>query len=487
MSTALQQEIHVALGDLKLQKTITAATDRFSEKRRDVVAPNVLPEYQELRDQAHRIKEHTLDHLDYYLETVEARVQSRGGNVVWCADAEAAVNAVAAVARKHDAKLAVKSKSMVSEEIHLNDALEANGIEPVETDLGEYIQQLARERPYHIVAPALHKTRGDVADLFVEKLGVERNEDPEELTQVARRVLRQKFLNADMGISGANFVVAESGAVVLVENEGNIRMTTSAPRVHVAVAGIEKLIPRAADLAVFLKLLGRSGSGQPITSYTSFLSGPRRDGEINGPDEFYLLLVDNGRTRVLADKEKRQTLYCIRCGACANVCPVYRRIGGHSYPGTYSGPIGAILTPQFAGLGHEPTLPFASSLCGACGEVCPVKIDIPRMLLALRRDIKKGEARENRWLPEKLAFRGWSWIMRRPWVFERAGFFGQAFLSGHDSHSWIRRGPAPLAPWTDTRDFPPLAAHSFRELWRARQSSSVRIPAHAAGQQKENA
>ena len=487
MSTAFQQEIHVALGDDKLQKTITAATDRFSEKRRDVVATNVLPEYQELRDQAHRIKQHTLDHLDYYLETVEARVQSRGGHVVWCADAEAAVNAVIAIARKHDAKLAVKSKSMVSEEIHLNDALEKNGIEPVETDLGEYIQQLARERPYHIVAPALHKTRGDVADLFVEKLGVERNEEPEELTQVARRVLRRKFLNADMGISGANFVVAESGAVVLVENEGNIRMTTSAPRIHVAVAGIEKLIPRAADLAVFLKLLGRSGSGQPITSYTSFLSGPRRDGEINGPDEFFLLLVDNGRTRVLADKEKRQTLYCIRCGACSNVCPVYRRIGGHSYPGTYSGPIGAILTPQFAGLGHEPALPFASSLCGACGEVCPVKIDIPRMLLALRRDVKKGESRENRWLPEKLAFRGWSWVMRRPRVFEWAGFFAQAFLSGQDGHSWIRTGPALLAPWTATRDFPPLAPNSFRELWRARQSPSGWIPTHAARKQKKNA
>ena len=470
MSTTFEQEIHVALSDLKLQKTITAATDRFSQKRRDVVAPDVLPEYQELRDHANRLKQHTLDHLDRYLETVEERIQSRGGHVVWCADAEAAVNAVVAIAHEHGAKLAVKSKSMVSEEIHLNEALEANGIEPVETDLGEYIQQLARERPYHIVAPALHKTRYDVADLFVEKLGVERKEEPEELTQIARRVLRKKFLHADMGVSGANFVVAESGAVVLVENEGNIRMTTSAPRVHVAIAGIEKLIPRAADLAVFLKLLGRSGSGQPITSYTSFLSGPRREGEINGPEEFYLLLVDNGRTRILADDEKRQTLYCIRCGACANVCPVYRRIGGHTYPGTYSGPIGAILTPQFAGLGHEPALPFASSLCGACGEVCPVKIDIPRMLLALRRDVKKGEARENPRLPEKLAFQGWSWVMRHPWVFERAGFFAKALLPSQGGDSWMRTGPVPLAPWTDTRDFPPPADRSFRQLWRSRRS-----------------
>ena len=476
MSAAFEQQIHVALSDLKLQRTIQSATTRFARKRRDVVTPDVLPEYQELRDQASRVKQHTLDHLDHYLETVEARVQERGGHVVWCADAEAAVEAVVAIAREHDVKLAVKSKSMLSEEIHLNDALEENGIETVETDLGEYIQQLARERPYHIVAPALHKTRGDVADLFVDKLGVERTEEPEELTQIARRILREKFLNADMGISGANFVVAESGAVVLVENEGNIRMTTSVPRVHVAVAGIEKLIPRAADLAVFLKLLGRSGSGQPITSYTSFLSGPRREGEINGPDEFYLLLIDNGRTRVLADEEKRETLHCIRCGACSNVCPVYRRIGGHTYPGTYSGPIGAILTPQFAGLGHEPALPFASSLCGACGEVCPVKIDIPRMLLALRRDVKRSEVRENRRLPEKLAFQGWSWVMRHPWVFERAGLFAQALLTPQDGDRWIRSGPGPLKAWTDTRDFPPVAPRSFRRLWRARKAKQAKRP-----------
>ncbi len=470
MATAFQQEIHVALSDIKLQGAIQSATARFGETRREAVAFEVLPEYQELRDHAARVKQHTLNHLDHYLETVEARVQERGGHVVWCSDAEAAVEAVVSIAREHNVKLAVKSKSMTTEEIHLNEALEENGIEPVETDLGEYIMQLARERPYHIVAPALHKTRGDVADLFVERLGVERTEEPEELTQIARRILREKFLNADMGISGANFVIAESGAVVLVENEGNIRMTTSAPQVHVAVAGIEKLIPRAADLAVFLKLLGRSGSGQPITSYTSFLSGPRRAGEINGPDAFYLLLLDNGRTKVLADEEKRETLHCIRCGACSNVCPVYRRIGGHSYPGTYSGPIGAILTPQFAGVGHEPELPFASSLCGACGEVCPVKIDIPRMLLALRRDVKRGEARENRWLPEKIAFQGWSWVMRHPWVFERAGLLAQAFLPPQGGDAWIRSGPGPLRAWTDTRDFPPQAARSFRRQWRERKA-----------------
>jgi L-lactate dehydrogenase complex protein LldF len=315
----------------------------------------------------------------------------------------------------------------------------------------------------------MHKSRREIGSLFAEKLGMELTEEPAELTMMARRVLRAKFLGADLGISGANFVVAESGAVVLVENEGNIRLTTSLPRVHVALAGIEKLIPRAADLAVFLKLLGRSGSGQRLTSYTSFLSGPKREGEINGPEKFYLLLLDNGRTRVLADAEKRETLHCIRCGACSNICPVFRRIGGHSYPGTYSGPIGAILTPQFQGLTAEPELPFASSLCGACAEVCPVKIDIPKMLLALRRDVKRTDSRERLSRLEKRGFQIWGWVMRHPRVFETLGFLGQAVLPRPDRDQWLRSLPG-LKGWTATRDFPPPAPRSFRRLWRARQA-----------------
>jgi L-lactate dehydrogenase complex protein LldF len=257
---------------------------------------------------------------------------------------------------------------------------------------------------------------------------------------------------------------------VLVENEGNIRLTTSLPRVHVAVAGIEKLIPRAADLAVFLNLLARNGSGQALSSYTSFLSGPRRKGEIDGPEKFYLLLLDNGRTRVLADAEKRQTLHCIRCGACSNICPVYRRIGGHTYPGAYSGPIGAILTPQFQGVGHEPDLPFASSLCGACGEVCPVKIDIPRMLLALRRDVKKSNTRTAPARLEKQVFQAWSWLMRRPQLFEMAGFLAQAVVSPAAGNGWVKKLPGPLQAWTESRDFPPPAPKSFRRLWRERKA-----------------
>ncbi len=474
MSAAFHEKIHVALSDLTLQQHIRTATQRFVEKRQSVVQPSALADYQQLRTQAHEIKRHTLDNLDYYLELLEKRVQERGGKVIWCYDGDAAANAIVSIARENDVKLAVKSKSMTSEEINLNEALEKNGIEPVETDLGEFIMQLAGERPYHIVAPALHKTRADVSKLFAARLGSPETLEPGDLTMTARRVLREKFLSAQMGISGANFVVAESGSVVLVENEGNIRLTTSLPRIHVAIAGIEKLIPRAADLAVFLNLLGRSGTGQLLTSYTSILSGPRRPGEMNGPEQFYLLLLDNGRSRILADAEKRETLFCIRCGACSNICPIYRRIGGHSYPGAYSGPIGAILTPQFQGLSHEPELPFASSLCGACGEVCPVKIDIPRMLLALRRDVKKSEARNLQGRLEKYGFRAWSWAMRHPRIFELLGLVGRAFLPARAGGGWIRSLPGPLKAWTDSRDFPPLAAQSFRQLWRARTSGGSR-------------
>src|SRR5262245_41927308 len=310
---------------------------------------------------------------------------------------------------------------MTTEEVDLNEGLEHHGLESVETDLGEYILQLAHERPYHIVAPALHKTRYDVAEIFSKRLGIEHEIVIEKQTMIARAVLREKFLTADIGVSGANFLVADSGAVVLVENEGNARLTTSAPKIHIAVAGIEKMIPRARDLAVFLKLLGRSATGQALTSYTSFLSGPRRGEEIDGPEEFYVVLMDNGRTKLLADRDRRESLYCIRCGACLNHCPVYRKIGGHSFPWVYSGPIGAILTPQFLGVNHEPGLPFASSLCGACAEVCPVKIDIPKILLELRSEVKKSEMREKRNRLEKLAFRGFVWLMQHPRIYEMVG------------------------------------------------------------------
>src|ERR1041385_7134442 len=439
---AFKEKIRETLADSKLQLAVYSATGRLMDKRKEAVVPELLPEYQELRTQANALKKQTLDNLDFYLEQFEANVKAHGGQVIYCRDADDVTEFVLNLARERGARLIVKSKSMTTEELDFNEKLEEHHLEAVETDLGEYIMQLAHERPYHIVAPALNKTRYDVADLFQKKLGVDNETVIEKQTMIARAVLRQKFLDADIGVSGANFLIADAGAVVLVENEGNIRLTTSAPKIHIAVAGIEKMIPRAQDLAVFLKLLGRSGTGQALTVYTSFLSGPRRPGEIDGPDEFYVLLLDNGRTRLLADRDKRQSLYCIPCGPCLNTCPVYRKIGGHSFPWVYSGPIGAIITPQFLGVTHEPALPFASSLCGACGEVCPVKIDIPKVLLDLRSDVKKAETREhqNRW--EKLAFRAFAWLMTHPRMYEFAGRAAAAMAPAAEG-KWIRHIPAP--------------------------------------------
>jgi len=361
---------------------------------------------------------------------------------------------------------------MTTEEIDLNERLEHHGLESVETDLGEYILQLAHERPYHIVAPALHKTRYDVAEIFTKTLHVPEETVPEKQTAIARAVLRDKFLAADIGISGANFLIADSGALCLVENEGNARLTTTAPKIHIAVAGIEKVIPRAQDLATFLKLLARSATGQALSVYTSFLCGARRTdtGEIDGPDEFYVVLLDNGRTKLLPDRSRRQSLYCIRCGACLNTCPVYRKIGGHSFPWVYSGPIGAIITPQFMGVAHEPGLPFASSLCGACGEVCPVKIDIPKILLDLRSEVKKSESRENRNRWERLAFRAFAWLATHPTIYAMAGRMAAAAAPSTDG-AWIRQMPLSIGPiksWLSARDLPPPPAKSFRDLWRSR-------------------
>ena len=469
----IEEHIRKTLADPKLQLAIYTATGRLMDKRRSTVGPEDLPQYQELRQRAHEIKKHAIENLDYYLDQVETNVVAHGGKVIFAQDANDAVDFILQLAKERKASLLVKSKSMTTEEIDLNERLEHHQLETVETDLGEYIIQLAHEKPYHIVAPALHKTRYQVADLFTKKLGVEHDTVIENQTMVARRVLREKFLAADIGITGANFVIADSGAVVIVENEGNARLSSSAPKIHIAVAGIEKVIPRAQDLAVFLKLLGRSATGQPMTVYTSFLSGPRRAGELDGPEEFYLVLLDNGRTRLLADREKRESLYCIRCGACLNHCPVYRKIGGHSYPWVYSGPIGAIISPQFMGVTHDPWLPFASSLCGACAEVCPVKIDIPKILLALREEVTHAKEREGQGKLERLAFRAWAWVMRHPLVYEMAGMVAQAAMPEAERNGWIRYVPAlmnagPLRAWASQRDLPAAAPKSFRQLWRAR-------------------
>lgn len=460
MSASFDRKIAATLADPRLQKAVYTATGRLMDHRRNVVSPEALPDYQELRDQANAIKRHTIENLDRYLEEFERNVIAHGGQVHWARNAVEVADLVLEIAKRHGARLIVKSKSMTTEEIDLNERLEHHGLESVETDLGEYILQLNHERPYHIVAPALHLTRYDVAGIFERKLGVDNETVIENQTRIAREVLRAKFLDADIGISGANFLIADSGAITVVENEGNARLSTSAPKVHIAIAGIEKVIPRAQDLATFLKLLGRSATGQPLTVYTSFLSGPRRPGEIDGPEEFHVILLDGGRTKLLADETKRQSLYCIRCGACLNHCPVYRKIGGHSFPWVYSGPIGAIITPQFHGVESEPALPFASSLCGACAEVCPVKIDIPKILLELRANVKESEKRNAENPLERAAFRAFAYIACRPRLWRRV-------MRMAAKAPVLKIGP--VAAWLSQRELPPFPPKSFRELWEERR------------------
>jgi L-lactate dehydrogenase complex protein LldF len=461
MTGAPSDTIRQALDDKRLQLAIYTASGRLMDHRAQVVRPDILPEYQDLRTQANQIKKHTIDNLDYYLEQLEAKVVEHGGRVIFCRTGDEVADFVLGLAKEKGAKLIVKSKSMTTEEIHFNERLEHHQLEAVETDLGEYIIQLAHQRPYHIVAPALHMTRYEVADVFTKKLGVEKEVVPENQTKIARAVLREKFLQADIGVTGANFLIADSGAVVVVENEGNARLSSSTPKIHIAVAGIEKLIPRAQDLAVFLDLLGRSATGQPLTVYTSFLSGPRRGEEVDGPDEFYLILLDSGRTKLLADPEKRQSLYCIRCGACLNHCPVYRKIGGHNYPWVYSGPIGAIITPQFHSITEDGWLPFASSLCGACAEVCPVKIEIPKLLLKLRSEVTQARQRQGGSGLERLAFRIFAWVMAHPRIYSLGGRVGAKLAP-------LIPPIGPLKKWASQRTLPRPAKQSFHQLWAAR-------------------
>ncbi len=469
-----------ALADDHLQEALRSSTLRLYTKRLD--AAREVPGWERLRERARELKREAMDHLDEYLEQFADKVERHGGKVHWAATGEEACAIVRGIAERAGVREVVKAKTMVSEEIELNHALEAAGIRAVETDLGEFILQLAGERPGHIVAPAIHKTRHDVSDLFVTHIHSEPTVEPERLTLIARKALREKFASAGMGLSGANFAVAETGTVVLIENEGNIRLSTTAPPIHVALVGIEKIIPRLADLAIFLRLLGRSGTGQKLTVYTSLLTGPRRPGE-DGPDEMHVVLLDNGRVATLADEKMREALYCIRCGACLNACPVYRKIGGHAYGWVYSGPIGALITPQFAGLDRARELPFASSLCGACREVCPVKINIPDLLLHLRskaQEVSVATPPEHRAGPavtdrryssaptgERASIRVWAWVMKRPRVYALAARMARLGQGLFAREGWIRKFPLfPVSGWTSGRDLPVLAPKSFRERWK---------------------
>jgi len=448
---------HEALADRRLRANLRNATATIRAKRDGVVAE--VPDWEQLREAGRAIKADVLARLDEYLLAFEAAVEAGGGRVHWAADAAEANALVLAIARTHEVSELVKVKSLTTDEIGLNAALAAGGVHALETDLAELILQLDGDWSSHILVPAIHRNRTEIRDLFRRTIAQEPvSDDPRELAEVARRYLRERFLTARMAVSGANFAVAETGTVCVVESEGNGRMCTTLPSVLVTVLGIEKLVPTFTDLEVFLQLLPRSSTGERMNPYTSLWTGITPG---DGPQEFHVILLDAGRTRVLADEVGRQALHCIRCSACLNVCPVYSRTGGHAYGSVYPGPIGAILTPQLRGIEHAASLPFASSLCGACYEVCPVKIDIPSVLLHLRA--KAVQRRGGR--GEALVMKAAAWAFggrRRLATALRLGRLAQRPFVRRGA---IRRLPGPLAAWTSTRDLRPLASESFREWW----------------------
>jgi L-lactate dehydrogenase complex protein LldF len=406
----------------------------------------------------HVIKWKVMENLDKYLPEFEANFQKRGGKVIWANDAGEANREILNILKKANVKTVVKSKSMVTEEIQLNEFLEHNHIESLETDLGEYIVQLLGQKPYHIVTPAMHLSKEDIAKLFNERFGTPIDATPEQLTQKARELLREKYVQADAGITGANFLIADTGSIAISENEGNARLSTTFPKIHIAVVGIEKLIPSMADLDLFWPMLATHGTGQNLTVYNTILSGPRKGNESDGPQEMYVVLLDNGRTNLLAQKEQRQALYCIRCGACLNACPVYKNIGGHTYETTYSGPIGSIITPHMAGMDEYKHLSYASSLCGKCTEVCPVKIDIHKMLLLNRRDAVKEGLVTNK---EK-----WGWALWKKGMLTRKMM---DFFSGKTKNLMMRKFFK--KSWGHYREMPAVAEKSFSQIWKEKQGS----------------
>ncbi|HNQ22684.1 MAG TPA: LutB/LldF family L-lactate oxidation iron-sulfur protein [Phycisphaerae bacterium] len=451
--------VAAALADAGLRAALYSATSNKQAVHKTGI--DQLHDADALRELAGSIKQHTLDHLDTYLSQFVARVEDRGGHVHFAPTAGEACVALTRIARQHGLRLCVKAKSMTTEEIGLTAALEADGVQVVETDLGEFIVQIDHDRPSHIVTPIIHKNRRVIARAFERELGVAYTEDPQELTQHARRHLRDIFRRCDLGITGVNFAVAETGTICLCTNEGNGRLTLTRPRVHVAVMGIEKLVPRMQDLAVFLKLLARSGTGQPLTCYTSLITGPRRADDADGPAELHVVIVDNGRSDILAGPY-RQILRCIRCGACLNACPVYSKIGGHAYDSVYPGPVGKVLSPLLATLARYPDLPQASSLCGLCREVCPVRIDIPGLLVRLRRDQVRQRVvgRTHRRL-----FQWAGLLLRYPALYRLGQGLARAVLRRRSEEGWVRQAPALMRRITDLHDLRAPAPQSFRTLW----------------------
>ena len=467
-SAQFKQRAAQALKDEQLQVALAKAQDGFVGKRAEIV--KLIPEFEQLREQGRSIKNHTLAHLDYYLERYEAEVTRQGGHVHWAKTSAQAQQIVLDICRNANAKSVIKGKSMVSEEVAINEALEAAGLDVIETDLGEYILQLAQEPPSHIIAPAIHKTKDQISDLFQKNhaqygLNKRLTEVPD-LVDEARQVLRQRFLAADVGITGANFLIAETGSNIIVTNEGNGDLSSTLPRVHIVTAGIEKVVPTLDDATALLRLLTRSATGQDFASYTTFSTGPKREGDLDGPEEYHVVLVDNGRTEMLAG-EFREMLRCIRCGACMNHCPVYGAIGGHAYGWVYPGPMGSVLTPLFVGLDSTVNLPNACTLNGRCQSVCPVKIPLPDLLRTLRKRQFEAKLIDSR---TRMGLALWAFLAKRPKLYRAAvtlpikcmGLLGR------------RRGrfkSLPLAgAWTQVRDLPAPQGETFQSAWRKSRS-----------------
>jgi len=446
----------VDLFHVRGSKPLAAAAERSTKNNAAIT--DQIPHWQRWRQEAQAIKEHTVDNLDKLLIEFERNATARGIEVLWAADAEEANRMVLEITEQHNVRSVVKGKSMVSEELGLNEVLEAEGIESLETDLGEYIIQLAGQRPTHIVTPALHLSAGEIGQLFADKLDEPLTEEHEALTMIARQKLREKFLAADLGFSGTNFMIADTGGLAIVENEGNVGLSTTVPPVHIALIGMEKIIPSVDHVPLFLNLLTRVGTGQKLTSYTHMVHGPAPG------KKMYVIIVDNGRSKILADPESRSSLKCIRCGMCLNVCPVYRRVGGWAYGWVYPGPIGSIIVPHLQGMDNASKLPVASSLCGACEEVCPVRMNIPEQMVYLRHLANEGPERKLN-LAERLLWRGWSWAMGGPLRYKlamTAAGIGSKFVKFLPWKPWL------LGAWARGRDIPqsdgPLLRRRMKKL-----------------------
>ena len=453
----------IAIHQPELQKAVSSGTFNAFNKRKKAMFAESDAHGEAMRQQAAEAKRRALRNLPDLLEEAEANLIANGFKVLWAVDADEANQYVLDIAKQHNVKTVTKSKSMLTEELHLNKALEASDLRVIETDLGEYIIQLNDEAPSHIIAPVIHKTKAEIRDIFVRELGMTPTDDASEMVAFAREKLRADFIGADMGITGGNFLIAETGSIGLVMNEGNGRMVTSMPDVHIALIGIEKVIATVEDYATLTQVLPRSGTGQNLTVYTNILNGPRRGEEADGAEHVYVILVDNGRSDIYAGKYA-EALACIRCGACQNACPVYRNVGGHAYGAVYAGPIGAVITPLLNGLGNASPLPNASSLCGACKQVCPVDIDLPRMLLDLRHDLVEEGIGTFGW---HQGLQAWAIGNSNATLFEMGGKVAKVGqrITGN-------RLPGVLGNWQKYRDFPDFAEKPFRQLWRERKKES---------------